>query len=45
MPAWPIFTRPVRQGADSAHMDLIAIALGLIFFAAMLVVLEGLDRI
>jgi hypothetical protein len=45
MSARPIFTRPVRHGADSARMDLVALALGLIFFAVMLGLLEGLDRI
>jgi hypothetical protein len=45
MAAGPIFTPPARHGADSARMDLIALALGLIFFASMLAVLEGLERI
>jgi hypothetical protein len=40
-----IFTRPAQDAIDSARMDLIALALGLIFFAAMLAVLEGIERV
>ena len=43
--AAPILTRPGRHEVDSARMDLIALALGLIFFALMLALLEGIDRI
>ena len=45
MAARPIFTRPARGPSDSGRMDLVALALGLIVFAAMLALLEGLDRI
>jgi hypothetical protein len=31
--------------AESRAMDLIALALALVFFAAMLLVIEGLDRV
>ena len=41
----PIFTRPGRPAGDSDRMDVVAVALGLVFFAAMLVLLEGLERI
>jgi hypothetical protein len=41
----PILTRPGRGRADSAHMDLIALALGLTFFALMLALLEGIERV
>jgi hypothetical protein len=40
-----IFTRPGRRSGDSGHMDVIAIALGLVVFAAMLALVEGLERI
>jgi hypothetical protein len=40
-----IFTRPARRRADSHRMDLVALALGLIFFVALVFLLEGLDRI
>jgi hypothetical protein len=40
-----IFTRPGRRPDDSGRMDVIAIALGLVVFAAMLALVEGLERI
>jgi hypothetical protein len=45
MAARAIFTRPGRGPPDADCMDLIAVALGLIVFAAMLALLEGLDRL
>jgi hypothetical protein len=45
MAARPILTPPVRHGVDRERVDLIALALGLIFFALMLALLEGIDRI
>jgi hypothetical protein len=40
-----IFTRPGRRTGDSDRMDVIALALGLMVFAAMLALLEGLERL
>jgi hypothetical protein len=40
-----IFTRPGRRSVDSGAMDVLAIALGLVVFAAILGLLEALDRI
>ena len=45
MAGGPIFMRPARGAIDSDRMDLIAVAIGLIFFAAMLAVLEGIERV
>ena len=33
------------RAPDSRGMDLIALAIALVFFAAMLLLIEGLDRI
>jgi hypothetical protein len=41
----PIFTRPARDAIDSDRMDLIALALGLVVFAALLAVLDAIARI
>lgn len=40
-----IFMWPARGAIDSDRMDLIALALGLIFFAAMLAVLDAIERV
>jgi hypothetical protein len=45
MAARPIFTRSGRAPSDADRMDVIAVALGLIVFAALLALLEGLDRV
>jgi hypothetical protein len=37
--------RPSRAGAHSGRMDIIAIAIAVVFFAAMLLLVEGLDRV
>jgi hypothetical protein len=38
-------TRPSRRIADSLGMDLVAVAIAVVFFAATLLVIEGLDRV
>jgi len=45
MSARRIFTLPARHRADSDPMDLMAVALGLIIFAVLLALIEGLDRV
>jgi tRNA pseudouridine-54 N-methylase len=37
--------QPSRPPAHSGRMDIIAVAIAVAFFAAMLLVVEGLDRI
>jgi hypothetical protein len=39
------WTRPSRATAHSRCMDLVAIAVAVAFFAALLLVVEGLDRV
>jgi hypothetical protein len=45
MPEPRFCTRASRRRADSAGMDVIAIVIGVAFFAAMVLFIEGLDRV
>jgi hypothetical protein len=45
MAAGRFSTRPSRRLAHSRCMDIIAIAIAVVFFAALLLVVEGLDRV
>jgi hypothetical protein len=43
---WPRFCmRPSRPKAHSPCMDLLAVAIAVVFFAALLLLIEGLDRV
>jgi hypothetical protein len=35
----------LTRTADSAAMDLVAVAMAIVFFAAMVLLVEGLDRL
>jgi hypothetical protein len=37
--------RPSRAGDHSEHMDVLAIALGILMFAILLLMIEGIDRV
>jgi hypothetical protein len=38
-------TRSSRAGAHSARMDVVYIVLGIVMFAILLVMIEGIDRV
>jgi hypothetical protein len=45
MPPQRSCTRPSRGGAEDVCMDILAIFLGLLMFAVLYLLIEGIDRV